>query len=223
MAVITATILVIVALAVLPLLTPLFIHPALQAAGSAARLGLDDAMARAMSDQSVQELLLGPGTFAFSGPDGRAFYDPAERGHLADARLLLWLCLAAGIVSAIVLGLSLARTPAEGRARLWRLISRAGGMAAGVVVVLGLVSMVAFGTLFSLFHRVFFPGGNSSFDPATQHLVQLYPFAFWQLAALALGTLVFLLGLGTWLLGRTMAGRASLVSRVDITPAARDS
>jgi uncharacterized membrane protein len=68
--------------------------------------------------------------------------------------------------------------------------------------VLGLLSLVAFGTLFELFHRVFFPGGNYSFDPSTQRLVQLYPFTFWQITAAVLGVTVFLISGATWLLGR---------------------
>ena len=66
---------------------------------------------------------------------------------------------------------------------------------------------MAFDSLFTLFHQLFFPGGNWSFDPSTQRLVQLYPFRFWQIASAALGMLVFLLGIGAWLLGRRAAGR----------------
>ena len=199
------TLLVILALAVLPLLTPLFIHPTLDAAASAELLHLDPAIVHELSDRSVAELVLGPGAFTFLGPDGQPFYDAAERGHLADARSLLWLCLVAGAISAIVLGAALARASAGRRAQLWRQVSRAGATAAVAVAVLGTVSLLAFGTLFSLFHQVFFPAGNWSFDPTTQRLVQLYPFGFWQVAAAAFGTLVFLLGIGAWLLGRSMS------------------
>jgi hypothetical protein len=202
------TILAIIAVAVLPLLTPVFIHPALDAAGSAEWLGVTAGEAHRMSDLSVMELLAGPGTFAFNGPgeSGRgAFYDLSERGHLADARLLLWLCLVAGMVSLAGLGILLARATGEGRRAAWRTISRAGATASLAVVALALVSLVAFEPLFTLFHQVFFPGGNWAFDPATQRLVQLYPFAFWQIAAAALGVLVLALGLVTWWLGRRLS------------------
>jgi integral membrane protein (TIGR01906 family) len=203
------TVLVIITLAVLPLLTPAFIHPALDAAGSAGRLGVEAAVAHRLSDQSVTELLLGPGSFAFPGPDGETFYDAAERGHLADARLLLWLYLIAGAASLLGIGVALVRAQGDRRRALWRTISRAGASAAIVVIGLGVISLVAFGTLFSLFHEVFFPGGNWAFDPATQRLVQLYPFTFWQLAAAALGVLVFLFGLAAWWLGRSMTRRSA--------------
>ena len=190
----------------LPLLTPWFIHTALDAASSADRLGLTAAQTQALSDRSVEQLVLGPGDFLIEGPDGELFYDPDERGHLADARLLLGIFLIAGGVSLLGLALALLRWR-DRRAAMWTAIRRAGLITAIFVVALGSISLVAFDSLFTLFHRVFFPGGNWSFDPTTQRLVQLYPFAFWQVAAAALGILVFLLGLITWLLGRWLSTR----------------
>lgn len=206
-AVFVATILVIVVLAVLPLLTPWFIHAALDAAESATILGIEATAAHALSDRSVQELVLGPGTFDFAGPDGQPFYDASERGHLGDARTLLWLFLILGGIALIGMGAVFARSASTRRRALWRTISRAGLTTAIVVVTLGIVSLVAFGTLFTLFHQIFFPGGNFTFDPATQRLVQLYPFRFWQIAAAALGVLVLVLAIAIWLLGRRKGRR----------------
>lgn len=150
--------------------------------------------------------MLGPGTFELTGPDGSPFYDAAERGHLADARLLLGVTLALGGSSLLVLAAAVVRWP-QRRAATWRAISHAGLVTAAGVIVIALISLVAFDTLFTLFHRVFFPGGNWAFDPASQRLVQLYPFGFWQIAAAALGTVLVILGLGAWLLGRGRAAR----------------
>ncbi len=200
------TVLVVIAAAVLPLLTPWFIHFALDTADSAGRLGLSAAQTYALSDRSVEELVLGPGSFEFAGPDGEPFYDIDERGHLGDARVLLYVFLVAGGVSLIGLAAALVRWPAR-RVAIWTVIRRAGLATAGATLVLGAVSLLAFDSLFTLFHQLFFPGGNWSFDPATQRLVQLYPFAFWQIAATALGILVFVLGMATWLLGRWASRR----------------
>ena len=202
-----ATVLAIIATAVLPLLTPWFVHPALDAAGSVDRLGLTQAQVHALSDRSVEQLLFGPGDFLIEDADGEPFYDADERSHLRDARVLLGVLLVAGGVSLLGLAFALVRWR-DHRRSIWRLIGRAGLATAVVVVLVGAVALVAFDSLFSLFHQVFFPGGNWSFDPATQRMVQLYPFAFWQIAAAALGLLVFLLGLATWLLGRTQSTRA---------------
>ncbi len=190
----------------LPLLTPWFIHRALDAAGSAELLGLTPAQAHELSDRSVEQLVFG-GDFAFTGPDGQFFYDADERGHLGDARLLLGVFLVAGGVGIIAIGAALG-TWKDRRSAVWTVVSRAGLTTAAVVAVLGVVSLVAFDSLFTLFHQVFFPGGNWSFDPSTQRLVQLYPFRFWQIASAALGTLIFLIGIAAWLVGRWAARRA---------------
>ncbi len=171
--------------------------------------------AHALSDRSVEELLLGPGTFLIEGPDGEAFYDASERGHLGDARTLLGIFLIAGGLGIVAVGGLLARGRAR-RALIWWSVARAGLVTAVAVVVLGIVSLVAFDSLFTLFHQVFFPGGNWSFDPGTQRLVQLYPFSFWQIAAGALGVLVFLLGTATWLLARSAARRAAPDPTLDV-------
>jgi hypothetical protein len=202
-----STILVIIMLAVMPLLTPWYIHAALDAADSAAWLGVEASVAHAMSDRSVEELVLGPGTFEFAGPDGEPFYDASERGHLGDARMLLWVFLIVGGVALIAVGAIFGRSSGARRQALWRTISRAGLSTAIVVLTLAILSVVAFGTLFTLFHQIFFPGGNFTFDPATQHLVQLYPFRFWQITSAVLGVLVLGLAVATWLLGRWRSGR----------------
>ncbi len=202
------TVLVIIALAVLPLLTPFFIHPALDTADAAIRLGVEPLQAHRMSDLSVEELVIGPGTFEFAGPDGVAFYDSSERAHLRDARVLLWLFLLVGLASAAAIGVGIARATPRARASMWRAVSRGGAASALGVIVLGIISLVAFSTLFTLFHQVFFPAGNFSFDPTTQRLVQLYPFSFWQIAAGALGASVAIVGGVTWLLARTLARRS---------------
>jgi integral membrane protein (TIGR01906 family) len=201
------TILVIIMLAVLPLLTPWFIHAALDASAAATRLGVEQAQTYALSDRSVEELLLASGDFAFAGPDGQPFYDDSERSHLRDARVVLWLLLVVGGLSLIGIGAIYGRSTSTGRQAVWRSVSRAGLTTAITIIVLGVVSLVAFGTVFTVFHQIFFPAGNYSFDPATQHLVQLYPFRFWQIAAAALAVLVFLLATAAWLVGRRGARR----------------
>ena len=207
--VIVGTILVIVAVAIVPLLSSLFIHPTLDAASAADRLGVTAAQAHALSDASVGELVLGPGTFAFSGPDGTPFYDSDERGHLRDARLLLYLAFGVGLVAAGLIAATLVRATGLARASLWGAIAQGGGISVIAVVVLGILALVAFSTLFTLFHQLFFPGGNFSFDPRTQHLVQLYPFTFWQITSAAFGVIIAMLGAGTWLVARRLTRRPS--------------
>jgi hypothetical protein len=202
-----ATVVVIVVLSILPLLTPLFIHPALEAAGSARELGLDPSAVTRASDDAVRDLLSFAGTFAFAGPTGASFLDPSERAHLGDARALLWLAFAAGAASAVVIVLALARHQGDERRAVVRAVSRGGACAALGAIVVGVIGALAFSALFTLFHQLAFPGGNWSFDPSTQRLVQLYPLAFWQLAAAALGLLVIAMGTLTWWVARAVSRR----------------
>ena len=199
------TILVIIAVAILPLLSSIFIHPTLDASGAAARLGVTAAEAHALSDASVSELVLGPGSFAFNGPDGTPFYDGSERGHLRDARLLLYLAIGVGIVAAGLIATALVRASRSNRGVIWGAIAQGAGASVIGVVTIGVLSLVAFGTLFTLFHQIFFPGGNFSFDPRTQHLVQLYPFGFWEIASAAFGLNIGIIGAITWLVARRRA------------------
>jgi integral membrane protein (TIGR01906 family) len=198
------TIVAILAVALLPLLTPLVMHPVLDAAQSAAWLGSDLQTAHALSDRTVDELLFGPGTFAFQLPAGVAFYDAAEIAHLGDARTLLWLLLGAGTLAILALAVALVRSDRPDR--IAHAIGLGGAVTSIGVVVIGVVGLIAFEPLFELFHRVFFPGGNWAFDPRTERLVQLYPYAFWQLIAAGLGIVAALLGVVTWAVARWMAG-----------------
>jgi hypothetical protein len=199
-----ATILVILAVALLPLLTPWVMHAALDAARSAAWLGTDAASAHALSDRTVAELLFGPGSFAFDGPDGSPFYGADEVAHLNEARTLLWLLFAAAAVS--LLGVLVALVRSAEPADIVRAIGLGGAVTALGVVAIGVVGLIAFEPLFELFHRTFFPGGNWAFDPGTDRVVQLYPYAFWRVTAAALGLTAAVLGVVVWLVARLILG-----------------
>jgi hypothetical protein len=204
-----ATALVILGAVVLLLISPLYLHPALDEAGSAAYLtagglALDAPGAAGLSDRTVQELFLGPGTFAFPAPGtSQPFYDGAEASHLRDARAVLYaflLVVAAGAV-ALVAALAAARREAW----LWRAIGRGAGALAMGLAVIGVFATVAFDQAFTLFHEVFFPGGNWSFDPRTERLVQLYPIPFWELTSTVLVGAAVIVGALVWWLARRRA------------------
>jgi hypothetical protein len=200
-----ATALVILAVVLLVLLQPIYVHAALGQAGSASVLGVTPAQAEVLSDRTVAELIAGPGSFAFEGPSGGPFYDPAEAAHLRDARLVLWLFL--GLSAIALAGLLTALASPARRPWAWRAIRRgAAALAVGMALV-GAFFLVAFDLAFELFHRIFFPGGNWAFDPSTQRLVQLYPIAFWQVTAAALGGLAIGLAAATWWVARRQADR----------------
>ncbi len=202
-----ATAVTILALALLPLLTSWFMHPALDAAESAAWLGSTRVAAYEFSDMTVHDLVLGGDFQAIDfveGTTGQAlYYTPDEVSHMRDARSLLYAFLALASISAVFLVASLAR--GRDRGATWRSVGRgARGLAVGVVVG-GVIGFFAFEPAFELFHRIFFPGGNWAFDPRTSRLVQLYPYVFWEIAAASLGAIAVALAVLTWWLSRRRA------------------
>jgi hypothetical protein len=190
------------------LLTPLYIHPALDAAGAPATLGLSAAATHHLSDLTVSELVFGPGDFAFAAPDGARFFDTSEASHMRDARTVLLAFLAIAAASVAFLVASMRGGPRHGaarRAEAWRHVSRGAAVLVVSVVALAVFALVAFDTAFELFHRVFFPGGNYSFDPGTQRLVQLYPLPFWRITATAFASLAVSGGILVWWVARRRA------------------
>ena len=203
-----ATALVIVVLGVLLLTTTLWMHFAIPAAGGGLA-GYPIEASLAASDRTVRQLL-GQGDFLISVecpatatcPPQEVLYTADEQAHLRDARAVLYVFLALAVASLVLVIAALVHRPHD--ARRWRAVARGGaGLAVGVVVV-GVVGFLAFDTVFELFHRVFFPGGNWEF-PDNSNMIRLYPYAFWQLTAAALGVLCVIGGGLVWGLARRRA------------------
>jgi uncharacterized membrane protein len=72
------------------------------------------------------------------------------------------------------------------RAWLWRAIAFGSGALTLAGVAGGVAVVFFFDAAFLLFHLVFFPQGNFSFDPRTQRLTQLFPDQFWTETAAAI-------------------------------------
>ncbi|MFI5261497.1 MAG: DUF1461 domain-containing protein [Candidatus Limnocylindrales bacterium] len=212
-----ATALVILALVLLVLTTALYMHPALAQADSAAYLGTSTATARQLSDLTIRELYLGPGTFAFSWTPGgtvQPFYDAAEVQHLQAVHVVLFGFLGLAAVGLVVLVTGLLTV--RGEAWFWQAVSRGAAGLAVVLVVVGVFAAVAFDQAFTLFHEIFFPGGDWSFDPATEHLVQLYPTPFWELTAGVLVGASVAIGAGVWWLARRHSRRLAAAPAVEV-------
>ena len=200
-----ATMLTIGAVALLLLFTPFWLHPALDAADSAAWLGMTQQQVHEFSDRTVQDLVFASGDFDFVAGDGTPFFDASERAHMRDVRVVLYGFLGLSTVAATLLGVVTYRRRAD--AAILKGISRGGAWLVIGTLVVGVFAAVAFDQAFELFHEIFFPGGNFSFDPTTERLVQLYPFAFWQYTSAALGLLLVACGAVTWFVGRRLAAR----------------
>jgi integral membrane protein (TIGR01906 family) len=180
-----ATAIVIVTLAVLPFLTPQWVAFEQGRAQAVAWTGFSAEELQTSTDAILTDLVFG-GSFDVQ-VDGTPVLNPREQAHMADVRTVfrgLWVL---AVISVVVLVVASRRAD---RAGTWRAV-RGGaiGLTIGVVIV-GVVGLVAFDRLFEFFHEVFFPAGSYLFDPATDRLVQLFPFQFWDETAMVVGIVV---------------------------------
>ncbi|MGH2476991.1 MAG: DUF1461 domain-containing protein, partial [Candidatus Limnocylindrales bacterium] len=181
-----ATAVVIIAVAL-----PLFLNPTWVAfeqgrSAASAWTGFAEPDLRFATNEILADLVIGPPGFDVA-IDGRPVLNEREQGHMRDVRGVFIGFFGAALVLGAVAGAIALRRRDDDRRRTWRAV-RAGAL--GLIVALavaGMVSVVAFDALFEAFHRLFFAGGSYTFDPATERLVQLFPFQFWQETAIALG------------------------------------
>lgn len=188
-----ATAVVIVTASLLPFLNPVWVGFEQRRAEALTWTGFSDAELTTVTNAILADLLLGPGAFDVA-LDGEPVLTDRERGHMGDVRsafLALWALTAAAAII-LVVAWSRATGPAHGRAWFWRAVRRGASGLAIAVVGLGAVAVLAFDVLFEVFHRLLFAGGSYTFDPATERLVQLFPFRFWQETAIVVGAVIVL-------------------------------
>ena len=201
------------ALLILAVTMPLFLNPWWVSteqgrAEATAWTGYSETELRATTDAILADLVFGPPTFDVEVAGAPVLIE-RERAHMRDVRGVFVGFLAA----AAVLGVGAAVVTARrrdpvGRHRSWR-AARAGAI--GLIAALvagGLVSLTAFDALFETFHQLFFAGGSYTFDPATERLVQLFPFTFWQETAMALGVVAIVIAAIVSVVATRRAARA---------------
>jgi integral membrane protein (TIGR01906 family) len=205
-----ATAVVIVAIAIVPFLTPAWVSFEQGRSGAATLTGFTPQELENATASVLRDLLL-RGDFAISLPSGERVLNDREILHMRDVRSvfagfgLVALVAAGGLVLAVAGARRLGHPE-----RAWRAIRNgARGLAAGVIVG-GVIALVAFDAAFELFHRLLFPGGSYTFDPRTERLVQLFPFAFWSETTIAVGAVALVLSIVV----AVGAGRRSLAHAV---------
>ena len=167
--------------------------------------GWTPAEVRQATDAIVAEVYLGPGTFE-QVVRGEPVLNPRERGHMADVRTV-WLGFVAIAAAAAVL-LAAAWARSRDRARYWRAVAGGSAVLAVGTVVVGLAFALLFDPALELFHRLFFAQGSYTFDPQTERLVQLFPYAFWTETTVAIAAAVLALAVATWAVASRRAHRA---------------
>jgi len=202
------------AFAIVAITLPLFLNPAWVAfeqgrAQATAWTGFTEAELRGATNAILADLVLGPPTFDVMVA-GQPVLNERERGHMRDVRgvFIGFFAVALGL-AVVALAVAARRRGADGP-RTWRAV-RGGALALIVVLVAGgVISFVAFDALFEVFHRLFFAGGSYTFDPATERLVQLFPFQFWQETAVVVGVVCVGFAIAAaWISGRRAGGMAA--------------
>jgi integral membrane protein (TIGR01906 family) len=206
-----ATALVIVAV-VLPLfMTSWWVAFEQDRAQATAWTGFTQPELRQASDAILTDLITGPPDFDVM-VRGEPVLDERERGHMRDVREVFIAFYRVALILAVVAVAIAVRRHGPDRARSWRAV-RGGALALIVVFVVGgLVSVVAFDALFEVFHRLLFAGGTYTFDPATERLVQLFPFQFWQETAIVVGAVSIVLAVVVAAIAHARAASAARVS-----------
>lgn len=181
-----ATALVIVAVALSLFLNPIWVAFEQDRAQATAWTGFSEPELRGATDAILADLVFGPPDFDVAVA-GEPVLNDRERGHMRDVRgVFIGFFAVAAVMAAVALVIA-ARRRGTDRARTWGAV-RGGALALiAALMVGGVISFVAFDALFETFHSIFFPGGSYTFDPATERLVQLFPFQFWQESAIVVG------------------------------------
>ena len=206
-----AAALVILGASIVPFLTPAWIHGEQDRAGAASLFGSDPETVHLYTDAIVQDLVFG-GAFNVGSARLMPVLDPKEQAHMRDVRAVfdeLALIVLAS-VAVLVVAARRSRTNADGRQALWGAVRRGARWLAVLMAAIGVVSIVAFDAAFEAFHELLFPAGSFSFDPATEHLVQLFPDQFWSDTALALGVVALVLSIGVAWVASRRAARAGV-------------
>lgn len=189
-----ATALVILALAILPFLTPAWIGFAQDRADAAAWTGYQPQDLQSATNALLHDLVVGPPNFDVVVAGAPVLVE-RERAHLRDVRGVFAALAALVAVALVALVVLVAR--ARRSAWAWRAVRRGALGLVGVTVLLAAVAAVAFDAAFEVFHRLFFAGGTYTFDPATDRLVQLFPYQLWFETTIAVGAVMLVLALVT--------------------------
>ena len=112
----------------------------------------------------------------------KALFNPREVVHMRDVKHLIWGVYAVGAVTGAYLlgiasiGLIWKRNQFVPLLCPWVLWG--GGVTVGMVVVVGLISLVAFDALFLLFHQLSFANDFWRLEK-TDYLIMMFPQGFW--------------------------------------------
>lgn len=136
-------------------------------------------------------------------------FNDKEVAHMKDVKQAFRITFKAQVVTAMLAIIALASARLVWQEQSTPMIGRwlkCGALATAVfVVAIGLLSVVAFGPLFTLFHQVLFRNDFWLLDPSTDMLVRIFPFGFWRDMTIAIGVLTLLMAGLVYLVGKWLA------------------
>jgi integral membrane protein (TIGR01906 family) len=204
-----ATALVVVAIAVVPFLSPPWVAFEQGRSEAAAWTGFSEADLRIATDAILADLVFGPPDFDVE-VGGAPVLVEREQQHMRDVRGVFAAFAALAVAAGIALVVMYIGARRLGHPERWWSAVRTGaiGLVVGVIVA-GVISIFAFDTAFEIFHQLFFPSGSYLFDPTTDRLVQLFPFAFWSETTMVLGLVIIALAIAVAVFAGPRARRST--------------
>ena len=138
----------------------------------------------------------------------RTLFNENEVSHMADVKALFLRVYRVQAISAVLfIALTLLaawRLQREAFIVVASWLRRGAALTTAVILVLGLLSVVAFRQVFTIFHYIGFPQGNWVFDPRSEYLVQVFPFGFWRDITLLIGAFILLGAAVLWWVGSAL-------------------
>lgn len=141
--------------------------------------------------------------------DGTPFYNLRELSHMLDVKILIkdafsvWFMLLA-----ILIMVGAGAKARNGMSTFWKALSRGGLLTIILIVLVLFFVILAFSSLFTQFHMLFFTGDTWLFE-YSDTLIRLFPMQFWQDAFIWIAVLSIAQSLAIFLLGKKWAKKAN--------------
>ena len=209
---------VVIAIAIPPFLTPAWVSFEQGRTHAASLAGYTEQDLSFATDAILHDLVVGPPDFAVE-VGGAPVLAERERAHMRDVRgVFAGFFVIAAVAAVILAGLAIGARRSGHAARAWSAIAIGmRGLIVGIAVT-GVIASIAFDQLFEIFHELFFPAGSFTFDPRTDHLVQLFPFDFWSETTIVLGVVIVAVAAIVSVVAGRLAARSASAARSGSAP-----
>jgi len=187
----------------------------------AAVTGLDDPQLQRIADAFVAYFQAPPGQIqmqvtAFGQP--RLLFNDREVAHMEDVQALIQFFLRLQVIAgiAVIVRIAVALVVERSAVNLGRDMLLSTALMVALVVVIGVLSLIDFDSLWIRFHQIAFRNDLWELDPTRDYLIMLFPEPFWFAATMRMAisvtvqtVLVAVIGLGLLLSPRFLPSRSN--------------